>query len=192
MGFEAEAMTTEQLPGQQTGPHRGAPRQRPPQRWSARKTIAAVAIAAGVAAAGGTAIYVAGGSGSSSSAQAGPGGQPMPGGGQADLASALHGEYVVSDGSGGYTTALMQIGKVTAISSTSLTAKSDDGYTKTYTIDSDTAVGSIATGDTVTVVASVSGDTATAGTITEGTAQAGPGGMGQQGTLPRRDDSAQG
>jgi hypothetical protein len=53
--------------------------------------------------------------------QGGPGGQSM-------LANSLHGEYVVSDGNGGYTTELTQTGTVTAISSTALTAKSDDGY----------------------------------------------------------------
>ncbi|MGW4586081.1 hypothetical protein [Amycolatopsis thermoflava] len=189
-------MTTEQ----QTAPQSqewGA--QQPPRKWSARKTVAAVAIAVGVASAGGVAIYAASGSPDSSAiGQGGPGGgMGMPGGGSASaMMNALHGEYVVADGNGGYTTELMQIGTVTEVSATSLTAKSDDGYTKTYTIDSDTAVGdnadlsSIATGDTVTVVASVSGDTATADTLTEGTAQAGPGGAGggQQGVMPRRDD----
>ncbi|AIJ21820.1 hypothetical protein [Amycolatopsis methanolica] len=144
------------------------------------------------------AIYAASGSTDSSAmSQGGPGGgMGMPGGGSSSaMVNALHGEYVVADGNGGYTTVLMQIGTVTEVSATSLTAKSDDGYTRTYTIDSDTAVGdnadlsSIATGDTVTVVASVSGDTATADTLTEGTAQAGAGGPGggQQGVMPRRD-----
>jgi hypothetical protein len=202
-------MTTEQLPNQQLPSEGGeqqwgAPHQRPPQRWSSRKTVAAVAIAVGVAAAGGAAIYAASGSSSSSStSQGGPGGQMQggPGGSQSTLSSALHGEYVVSDGNGGYTTELTQTGTVTDISSTSLTAKSEDGYTKTYTIDSGTAVGnnaalsSIATGDTVTVVAKVSGTTATADTLTEGTTGAAQGGGQagqQQGTLSRRDDSGQG
>lgn len=195
-------MTTEQLPNQPAEPQWGAPQERPAQRWSSRKTVAAVAIAVGVAAAGGAAIYAASGTSDASTAmQGGPGGQMQggPGGGQSTLASALHGEYVVSDGNGGYTTELMQTGTVTDISSTSLTAKSDDGYTKTYAIDSDTAVGnnaalsSIATGDTVTVVATVSGADATADTLTEGSTQGAPGGgagigQQQQGTLPSRDD----
>lgn len=199
-------MTTEQLPPQQSTPDQnwGAPQGRPPQRWSGRKTLAAVAVAVAVVGAGGAAIYVAGSSTDSTSAQGGmqggPGGGQMSGGtgGLATLSSALHGEYVVSDGNGGYTTELVQTGTVTAVDSTSLTAKSTDGYTKTYTIDSGTAVGnnadisSIATGDTVTVVASVSGDTATADTLTEGTGQAsgGTGGQAggqQQGTLPRQN-----
>jgi hypothetical protein len=70
---------------------------------------------------------------------------------------------------------------VTAVSDTAITARSDDGYTHTYTIDSDTVVGngstdlsSIETGDDVTIVATVSGDTATADSLTEaGTATGG-------------------
>ena len=50
-------------------------------------------------------------------------------------------EYVASDGDGGYTTELMQTGEVTAISDTSVTATSDDGYTRTSTIDADTVLG---------------------------------------------------
>jgi hypothetical protein len=62
----------------------------------------------------------------------------------------------------------------TAISATSVTAKSDDGYTKTYTIDADTVTGNdssdlcgIETGDEVTIVASVSGNAATADSVSE-------------------------
>jgi hypothetical protein len=166
---------TEQQPAPQ--PQEWGARQ-PPAKWSARKTVAAVAIAVGVAGAGGVAIYAASGSTDASATQSGPGGgMQMPGGSggsQSVLSGALHGEYVVSDGNGGYTTEAMQTGTVTEVSSTSLTAQSDDGYTRTYTIDSGTAVGtdadlsSIATGDTVTVVASMSGETATADTVTEG------------------------
>jgi hypothetical protein len=199
-------MSTEQFqaetPPQQPAQGWGAPQQpKPPQRWSAKKTVAAVAIAIGVAGAGGAVVYAARGS-SDSSAQGGqmggPGGQMGGQGGAGSLMSALHGEYVVSDGNGGYTTELMQTGKVTAISATSLTAASDDGFTKTYTIGSDTAVGnnagisSIATGDTVTVVATTSGNTATAESVSEQTADAqnGQGGQqGQPGVMPRRDES---
>ncbi|GHF62124.1 hypothetical protein FHX82_002880 [Amycolatopsis bartoniae] len=179
-------MTTEQLP--QTEQQWGAPQQRPALRWSPRKTIAAVAIAVGVAAAGGAAIYAASGSSdASTSMQGGPGGGQMsgPGGQSSALTSALHGEFVVSDGNGGYTTELTQTGKVTAISSTSVTTQSSDGYSKTYTIGSGTAVSDITTGDTVTVVATVSGNNATVESLTEGTA-AGQ----QQGALPRRDEES--
>jgi hypothetical protein len=40
------------------------------------------------------------------------------------------------DGSGGYTTVLTQTGTVTAISPTSITERSDDGYTQTYVVPS--------------------------------------------------------
>ena len=46
----------------------------------------------------------------------------------------LHGEFVVSDANGGYTTMLTQTGTVTAVSATSITVKSDDGYTQIYMI----------------------------------------------------------
>lgn len=174
----------------------GAPRdrvtrQRPTRRWSPRKIALAVAIAVGIAGAGAVAVYAASGSASSSTAQQGPGGGTGGGGGPGGaggvMSQALHGEYVVSDGNGGYTTDIMQNGEVTAVSDASITAKSDDGYTRTYTIDSDTLVGngstdlsSIATGDDVMIVASVSGDTATA----ESLAEAGTMGSGQPGQAP--------
>jgi hypothetical protein len=86
----------------------------------------------------------------------------------------LHGQYVVPDGNGGYTTELMEVGKVTAMSATSLTATSADGFSQTYTIDAATAtgngstgIGSVATGKTVTVVAKSTGGTATAESVSE-------------------------
>ena len=105
-------MSTEQTPPQQEW---GAAPDRPAAKWSTRKTVAAVAIAVGVAGAGGAAIYAASGTDASASqggmGQGGPGGQGQ-GGGQSALLNALHGEYVVSDSNGGYTTELMQIGTV--------------------------------------------------------------------------------
>jgi hypothetical protein len=171
-------------------------RQRPTRRWSPRKIALAVAIAVGITGAGAVAVYAASGSASSSTAQQGPGGGTGGGGGPGGaggvMSQALHGEYVVSDGNGGYTTDIMQNGEVTAVSDASITAKSDDGYTRTYTIDSDTVVGngstdlsSIATGDDVMIVASVSGDTATA----ESLAEAGTMGPGQ--APPGQQDSTQ-
>ncbi|RLK58233.1 hypothetical protein [Actinokineospora cianjurensis] len=147
-----------------------------PRRWSPRRAALAVIVAVGIAGAGGYAAYAATGSDTSQSTDQGPGGQgggTGPGGG---LTGALHGEFQVSDGSGGTTTRVLQTGEVTAISATELTAVSEDGYTKTYTITADTdlttstaagASDDIASGDTVTVVATVSGDTATATTVRE-------------------------
>src|SRR4051812_6012390 len=95
-----------------------------PRRWGLRETAGAVGVAAVIAAFGGAAIYAAteGSSHSFGAHQAfGPGGG-MPGGpGPADVgATSLHGEFVVSDGAGGYTTELTQTGTVTAISPTSV------------------------------------------------------------------------
>ena len=92
---------------------------------------------------------------------------------------ALHGEYVVADDSGNYTTELLQHGDVTAISDSSVTVKSEDGYTHTYTIKSSTDVSDIATGDEVTVIATESGDTATVDTISEAGTTGQGGQMGQ-------------
>jgi hypothetical protein len=151
-----------------------------PRRWPAARIAVAAAVALGIAGAGATVVYASTGSaGSTTGQEQGPSGDggPMGGGpGGANLTDALHGEYVVSDGDGGYTTELMQTGEVTAISDTSVTATSDDGYTKTYTIDADTVLGAnsdsnssgdIAKGDEVTITASVSGDTATADSVSE-------------------------
>jgi hypothetical protein len=175
-----------------------APSERQPkQKWSAKKIAIAAVVAVGIAGAGGVAVYAASGStDSSTGAQQGPGGGTGgPGGnmgggpGGGTMSEALHGEYVVSDGNGGYTTELLQNGEVTAVSDTSITAKSDDGYTKTYTIDSDTVVGngsadlsSIETGDDVTITATEAG---TVESLVEAGTQ-----MGQ--APPNADSSTQG
>ncbi|WP_103348740.1 hypothetical protein [Amycolatopsis sp. CA-128772] len=176
-------MTTPQAPStpDQTWGGAPAPGQAPKPAWSPGRKVAAGAVAAVIVAGGGAAIWAA----SSSAATDTQGGMMGgPGGGMGGLGSALHGEYVSSDGNGGYVTKITQTGEVTALSATSLTAKSDDGFSKTYTITSAQATG-LATGDTVTVVATESGSTATATLVTDGEA----GGQGQapgggQGTPP--------
>ena len=84
-------------------------------------------------AAGGAAVIYAADSGSG---QGGPGGGVAPGWGgrpwwtrrvasgdpAAAVSDALHGEFVVPDGHGGYNTELTQTGKLTDISDTSVTA----------------------------------------------------------------------
>jgi hypothetical protein len=168
----------------------GAPAPAPGKpSWSPGKKVAAGAVAAVIVAGGGAAIWAASSSSATTDSAAGPGGttggpggmQGGPGGAGA-LGSALHGEYVSSDGNGGYVTKILQTGKVTALSATSLTAQSDDGFSKTYTITSAQATG-VASGDTVTVVATESGDAATATSVTEGTTGTGQG-QGQQGQPP--------
>jgi hypothetical protein len=85
---------------------------------------------------------------------------------------AIHGQYVAPKSGGGYQTIAFQNGKVTAISSTSITLRSADGYTHTYVVNSSTTVNaqrggisSIKTGNEVLVRATVSGTTTTAAQI---------------------------
>lgn len=81
----------------------------------------------------------------------------------------VHGESVVETEDGTFITVRMQEGTVTAVSDTSLTVKSDDGFTGTYVLNDATHLvrnGADATapkvGDEVHVRATVSGTTATA------------------------------
>lgn len=91
---------------------------------------------------------------------------PGPGFG---LFGALHGQFVIGKSGGGYQTIDVQTGQVTAVSSTSITLKSSDGFTNTYVITSSTLVdaqrdgiGSVKVGNQASVQATVSGSTATA------------------------------
>ena len=155
-----------------------------PAHWSGKKTLASVGIAAVLAAGGAAVIYAA----DSGSGQGGPGGGPGwggppggpgggpgfgPGGGPgvggagAGVSDALHGEFVVSDGHGGYNTELTQTGTVTDISDTSVTARSEDGFTQTYVITTDTRQGRqpVHTGDAATIHALEQNGTNTATVI---------------------------
>jgi hypothetical protein len=80
----------------------------------------------------------------------------------------LHGEYVVPKSGGGYQTMDVQQGEVTAVSTTSITVKSDDGFSKTYAVNDKSLVtadrdgiGAVKVGDRVSVQATVDGGTAT-------------------------------
>jgi hypothetical protein len=110
----------------------GAPAEHP-KTWSTRTTVAAVGIAAALAVVGGVVVYATTGDGGHAGSQSGwgPGG---PGGFQ----RSLHGENVVSDGKGGFNTELTQTGDVTAASDTSVTVRSQDGYSQTYVLNTDT------------------------------------------------------
>ncbi|MGW4059670.1 hypothetical protein ACWEGE_15385 [Amycolatopsis sp. NPDC004747] len=162
-------MTTPQAPSTPDRTWGATPAPAPKQAWSPGKKIAAGAVAAVLVAGGGAAVWAALSSSAATETRTGPGGMAggpgsRPGGG---LAGALHGEYVASDGNGGYVTKIVQTGEITELSATSLTAESDDGFSKTYTITSAQATG-LATGDTVTVTATESGSTATATSVTDG------------------------
>jgi hypothetical protein len=163
--------------------------------WSAKKIIISAAVAV-VIVAGGTVGVIAATNHSSTTAGGGPGGGPGgrfggppggfrggPGGAAGGLANALHGDFVVS-GSSGYTTDRLQTGTVTAVSATDITLASVDGYTQTYQITSGTTVdggsdtiANVAKGNSVTVIAALANNTATATTIEDRTLNGG--GQGQ-------------
>jgi hypothetical protein len=102
------------------------------------------------------------------------------------LFGALHGQLVVAKPGGGYQTVDVQTGQVTAVSTTSITLKSTDGFTKSYVVTSSTLVdaqrdgiGSVKVGNQAAMLATVSGSTATAASITDLTLlQQGHGGFG--------------
>ncbi|AHH95649.1 hypothetical protein [Kutzneria albida] len=191
---------------QQTEPVWGAPAPQaapaqPKPRWSAGRTALVVGLAVVVAVGGGFAITkLAGGTGSSQQGAGpggfgggqggGPGGMGGRGGmmgGAGGLGNALHGDFTVAD-NGSYVTERMQTGKVTAVSATSITTASEDGYTKTYTVDSSTLVdngddqiSAVKTGDTVTVIAKLAGDTGTATSVLDRALAQQGGGQGAPG-----------
>lgn len=145
-------------------------------RWRAAGTVAAVAattVAGGVAWAS-TGDSTPSPSTSSSQQQDQQQGRgPGPRGGL--LGDALHGEFVTSKDGGGYQTIATQKGEITALTDTSITLKSADGYTRTYTINSDTKINrdgkltDLEAGETVRLRAVVSGETATATQISDNT-----------------------
>jgi hypothetical protein len=201
MDTQEPADSTEQVWG---APPPAAPAGAPqPKRWSAGKTAAVIAVAAVVAAGGGYGISKLVDSGTASAATQGPGGGFGAGagggggfGGRAggadgvgSLLSALHGDFTVSD-SGSYVTERMQTGEITAVSATSITAKSADGYTQTYVINSSTQVDAgseqvsdLKSGATVTIIAKLSGDTGTATSVSDQQLTGGRG-AGQPGQAP--------
>ncbi|WP_329477340.1 hypothetical protein OG555_35875 [Kribbella sp. NBC_01484] len=158
------------------------------KRWRILGTVAAVAVtttAGGVAWAATNADPTPSPSASPSTPstpnQQQPGG-PGKGGfghrGEFGDGGALHGEFVVPKDGGGYQTIATQQGDVTAVSTDSITVKSADGYSRTYTVAAETLVNSardgiasIKTGSKVSVSAVVANNTATATTINDGTAR---------------------
>jgi hypothetical protein len=157
------------------------------KRWRLLGTVAAVAVtttAGGVAWAASNADPSPSASPSSPATpgQQKPGepGGPGKGGfgprGEFGLGGALHGEFVVPKDGGGYQTVATQRGEVTAVSKDSITVKSADGYSRTYTLTADTLVnaardgiGDVKTGNTVTVTAVVTDGKATASSVSDGT-----------------------
>lgn len=150
---------------------------------SKTRTALVGAVAGLVVIGGGVAVANASTSSSSSSTSTGPGpgggtagGGPGGTGGAEALRGALYGDFTVTATDGGYTTERLQSGTVTAVSATSITAKSADGHSTTFVVTSGTtvdngnaAITDVKTGDTVTVVGTLAGDTATATTVTDTT-----------------------
>lgn len=151
----------------------GAPQ--PHRGWSKQQTLAAIGVAAVIAGFGGAAIYAATGSSSDAFGHGpGPGGThrwngPGRGTDGPGVGPSLHGQFVVSDGNGGFTTVLTQSGVLTAVSGTSITAESPDGFTQVYTITpgSPPANAQLAVNDTANIRATLSNGTATATTVDE-------------------------
>jgi hypothetical protein len=90
---------------------------------------------------------------------------------------ALHGEFTMKkpDGSG-YQTIATQTGEVTAVSPSSITVKSEDGFSRTYSVDENTVVGSgrdgigsVKTGDTVNIAGIVDNGKAAAAAVMDST-----------------------
>ena len=94
----------------------------------------------------------------------------FPGG----MFGAVHGQVTLAKPGGGYQTMDMQRGKVTAVSTNSITVRSSDGFTASYAVAASTVVdaqrdgiGSVKVGNQVVVLATVSGSKATATSITD-------------------------
>ncbi|RKT53949.1 hypothetical protein [Saccharothrix australiensis] len=156
----------------------------PGPRRSGRRTLAAVAVAVGIAAVGGGVIYAA--SNSDAARLGGPRGNVVGGpglvvAGGGPFGDKPHGEF--------------QNGEVTEVSDTSLTVKSTDGFTRTYRLTDDTAVNGaqgasgLAQGDDVMVLST---DGSTADTVVEANARGGPGNRQQPGRGDGRPQPGQG
>ncbi|HKU10672.1 MAG TPA: hypothetical protein VJQ61_05525 [Sinomonas sp.] len=114
-----------------------------PQPPRTRRAVVIGAVVLGLAGAGSAAVWAADQSGSptpspSASASAQPGKHMgKPGAGQAG-AETLHGQMTVKRPDGSIETVFVQRGTVTDVSDTKLTVKSDDGFTRTYTLNGST------------------------------------------------------
>ena len=103
----------------------------------------------------------------------------------------LHGEFTVRRPDGtGFQTVAVQTGEVTAVSSSSITVKSEDGFSRTFSVDENTVVGAgrdgigaVKTGDTVRVAGVVEGGQAKAAAILDKTSL---GKIGEHWGIPKR------
>ena len=95
----------------------------------------------------------------------GPGAHGPGAHGPSKLGQMLHGESVVELEDGTYVTQRMQVGDVTSVSETSLTVRSEDGFTETYVVGDETTL----VRDQVTGTAASVGDVAHVRAIVTGT-----------------------
>jgi hypothetical protein len=103
----------------------------------------------------------------------------------------LHGEFTMRKPDGnGFQTVAVQTGEVTAVSPSSITVKSEDGFSRTYSVDENTAVGSgrdgigtVRTGDTVRIAGVVEDGKARAAGILDSTSL---GKIGEHWGFPKR------
>ena len=115
----------------------------------------------------------------------------MGGFGGFERGGALHGEFTIRKPDGnGFQTMAVQTGEVTAVSPSSITVKSEDGFSRTYSVDENTVVGSgrdgigtVKTGDTVRVAGVVEGGNAKAAAIIDSTSL---GKIGEHWGIPKR------
>jgi len=103
----------------------------------------------------------------------GPGGPAWAGGLAGPGGGVLHGEFVRRNGNG-YQTVDVQVGQVTAVSSSSITVNSSDQFKKTYSVTTNTLVnagrdgiGTVKVNDNVSVQAVVNGTTTEAANIVD-------------------------
>src|SRR3984885_3166908 len=151
-------------------------------RNPARRPYLLAGVAAAALLAGGGAALAVGSSGTPAAAQNAVTATPVPvaSAGAAETrhhfhsrfglggSGMLHGQFVIAKSGGGYQTVDVQDGQGTALSTTSITLKSSDGFTKTYVVTSSTTVdaqrdgiGSVKVGNQASVFATGSGSTVT-------------------------------
>lgn len=118
-----------------------------PQRTGWRSVVVAGGIVVALSGAGaaavwaGTAQSVTPLTGPTSAAAQPPGNSPAEGQARKkDRAVPLHGENVVKKGDGGFETRLTQQGAIEAVSSASITVKSEDGFSLTYALNAGTKI----------------------------------------------------
>jgi hypothetical protein len=164
-------------------PFSGRPASKPPLRKRPRswRSIITAGVAAVAMAGGAAAAVTVGSSGAPAAAATATAAQvqsavPAHPGAMGHRIPFLHGEAVLAKPGGGYETVAFQRGTVTAVSAGSITVKSTDGFTQTYVINGSTIVGahrggisSVKSGNTASVIATVSGKTFTASRIIDWT-----------------------